>query len=52
MRKRRYLLSGELFHFSSAEAVADKVGAILELGDRPLFLNNSKCNSKHKLHFL
>lgn len=50
---REDILSWEMFHFSSVEAVADKVGAIhtLEVGERALFLNNSEFNSKYKLHF-
>lgn len=42
-----------MFHFSSVEAVADKVGAIhtLEVGGRPLFLNISEFHSKYKLHY-
>lgn len=50
---REDILSWEMFHFSSVEPVADKVGAIhtLEVGERPLFLNNSEFNSKYKLHY-
>lgn len=42
-----------MFHFSSVEPVEDKVGGIhtLEVGERPLFLNNSEFNSKYKLHY-